>query len=79
MHPERADGADSIQLGMLMFVVANIVGSTIQITTLPLPVLSTLQAVRASPELASIYPASLISSRIVRPRFQHHLRNFDPG
>ncbi|RYN34769.1 hypothetical protein AA0113_g9427 [Alternaria arborescens] len=32
------------QLGMLMFVVANIVGSTIQITTLPLPVLSTLQA-----------------------------------
>ena len=33
------------QLGMLMFVVSNIVGSTIQITTLPLPVLSTLQAV----------------------------------
>ncbi|EUC34793.1 hypothetical protein COCCADRAFT_35614 [Bipolaris zeicola 26-R-13] len=32
------------QLGMLMFLVANIVGSTIQITTLPLPVLSTLQA-----------------------------------
>ncbi|KAL2842242.1 hypothetical protein BJY01DRAFT_5467 [Aspergillus pseudoustus] len=32
------------QLGMLMFVLANIVGSTIQITTLPLPVLSTLQA-----------------------------------
>ncbi|KAH8730506.1 magnesium transporter NIPA-domain-containing protein [Phaeosphaeriaceae sp. PMI808] len=32
------------QLGMFMFVVANIVGSTIQITTLPLPVLSTLQA-----------------------------------
>ncbi|GLB03390.1 hypothetical protein AtubIFM57258_007968 [Aspergillus tubingensis] len=32
------------QLGMLMFVIANIVGSTIQITTLPLPVLSTLQA-----------------------------------
>ena len=29
---------------MLMFVVANVVGSTIQITTLPLPVLSTLQA-----------------------------------
>jgi hypothetical protein len=29
---------------MLMFLVANIVGSTIQITTLPLPVLSTLQA-----------------------------------
>lgn len=36
------------QLGMLMFVVANIVGSTIQITTLPLPVLSTLQAVGRS-------------------------------
>ena len=32
------------QLGMLMFIVANVVGSTIQITTLPLPVLSTLQA-----------------------------------
>jgi hypothetical protein len=33
------------QLGMGMFVISNIVGSTIQITTLPLPVLSTLQAV----------------------------------
>jgi hypothetical protein len=33
-----------MKLGMLMFVVANVVGSTIQITTLPLPVLSTLQA-----------------------------------
>ncbi|KAF2131157.1 hypothetical protein P153DRAFT_365753 [Dothidotthia symphoricarpi CBS 119687] len=32
------------QLGMSMFIVANLVGSTIQITTLPLPVLSTLQA-----------------------------------
>jgi drug/metabolite transporter (DMT)-like permease len=32
------------QLGMFMFLLANIVGSTIQITTLPLPVLSTLQA-----------------------------------
>ncbi|KAF2135369.1 uncharacterized protein K452DRAFT_260785 [Aplosporella prunicola CBS 121167] len=32
------------QLGMFMFIVANLVGSTIQITTLPLPVLSTLQA-----------------------------------
>lgn len=32
------------QLGMLMFIVSNIAGSTIQITTLPLPVLSTLQA-----------------------------------
>lgn len=33
------------KLGMLMFIVSNIAGSTIQITTLPLPVLSTLQAV----------------------------------
>ncbi|QDS69959.1 hypothetical protein FKW77_002735 [Venturia effusa] len=32
------------QLGMLAFLIANIVGSSIQITTLPLPVLSTLQA-----------------------------------
>ncbi|CDM27250.1 hypothetical protein DTO013E5_4520 [Penicillium roqueforti] len=32
------------QIGMGMFVISNIVGSTIQITTLPLPVLSTLQA-----------------------------------
>ncbi|KAL9084926.1 MAG: hypothetical protein Q9159_004970 [Coniocarpon cinnabarinum] len=32
------------QIGMFMFVLSNLVGSTIQITTLPLPVLSTLQA-----------------------------------
>ncbi|KOS19945.1 NIPA-like protein 3 [Escovopsis weberi] len=32
------------QLGMAMFVVANLLGSTVQISTLPLPVLSTLQA-----------------------------------
>lgn len=32
------------QAGMLMFVTSNLIGSTIQITTLPLPVLSTLQA-----------------------------------
>jgi len=32
------------QVGMLLFLIANIVGSTIQITTLPLPLLSTLQA-----------------------------------
>lgn len=32
------------QVGMLLFLVANIVGSSIQITTLPLPLLSTLQA-----------------------------------
>ncbi|KAK3671512.1 hypothetical protein LTR78_008611 [Recurvomyces mirabilis] len=32
------------QVGMLIFLLANIVGSSIQITTLPLPLLSTLQA-----------------------------------
>lgn len=32
------------QIGMGMFLIANILGSTVQITTLPLPVLSTLQA-----------------------------------
>ncbi|KZF20828.1 hypothetical protein L228DRAFT_249643 [Xylona heveae TC161] len=32
------------QLGMLMFIISNLLGSSIQITTLPLPVLSTLQA-----------------------------------
>ncbi|KAI1140877.1 hypothetical protein F5Y05DRAFT_410726 [Hypoxylon sp. FL0543] len=32
------------QVGMGMFVISNIFGSTIQISTLPLPVLSTLQA-----------------------------------
>ncbi|KAK3074681.1 hypothetical protein LTR53_002688 [Teratosphaeriaceae sp. CCFEE 6253] len=32
------------QIGMLLFLMANVVGSTIQITTLPLPLLSTLQA-----------------------------------
>jgi multidrug transporter EmrE-like cation transporter len=32
------------QLGMAMFIVANLLGSTVQISTLPLPVLSTLQA-----------------------------------
>ncbi|ELR04787.1 hypothetical protein GMDG_07014 [Pseudogymnoascus destructans 20631-21] len=32
------------QLGMGMFIISNLLGSTIQITTLPLPVLSTLQA-----------------------------------
>ncbi|EXJ83768.1 hypothetical protein A1O1_07395 [Capronia coronata CBS 617.96] len=32
------------RLGMFMFLISNVVGSTIQITTLPLPVLSTLQA-----------------------------------
>ncbi|KAH8729708.1 hypothetical protein BGZ61DRAFT_346740 [Ilyonectria robusta] len=32
------------QIGMGMFIVANLLGSTVQISTLPLPVLSTLQA-----------------------------------
>ncbi|KAF7553027.1 hypothetical protein G7046_g7216 [Stylonectria norvegica] len=32
------------QVGMGMFIVANLLGSTVQISTLPLPVLSTLQA-----------------------------------
>ncbi|KFH46498.1 hypothetical protein ACRE_025850 [Hapsidospora chrysogenum ATCC 11550] len=32
------------QVGMAMFLVANILGSSVQISTLPLPVLSTLQA-----------------------------------
>ncbi len=32
------------QIGMFLFLIANIIGSSIQITTLPLPLLSTLQA-----------------------------------
>ncbi|KAL1882065.1 hypothetical protein VTK73DRAFT_2474 [Phialemonium thermophilum] len=32
------------QLGMGMFIIANVLGSSVQISTLPLPVLSTLQA-----------------------------------
>ena len=43
------------QLGMLMFVVANVLGSTIQITTLPLPVLSTLQAVQVPGTSAELH------------------------
>ena len=39
-----------------MFIVANLAGSTIQITTLPLPVLSTLQAVRLSP--SQLWPSA---------------------
>jgi hypothetical protein len=42
------------QVGMGMFVVSNIVGSTIQITTLPLPVLSTLQAVSSPPHVVDL-------------------------
>jgi hypothetical protein len=44
LNVQREHFANFMKLGMLMFVVANVVGSTIQITTLPLPVLSTLQA-----------------------------------
>ena len=36
------------KIGMFMFIVSNLAGSSIQITTLPLPVLSTLQAVCAT-------------------------------
>ena len=45
--PSHGSSANDIviKLGMLMFIVSNLVGSSIQITTLPLPVLSTLQAV----------------------------------
>ena len=43
---DRPAHALLLQLGMLMYIVSNVLGSTIQITTLPLPVLSTLQAVR---------------------------------
>ena len=35
----------TVKIGMFIFILSNIFGSTIQITTLPLPVLSTLQAV----------------------------------
>jgi hypothetical protein len=38
-----------------MFVISNIVGSTIQITTLPLPVLSTLQAVSCPPTRGGLH------------------------
>lgn len=52
----RESCADSnLQLGMLMFVVANLLGSSIQITTLPLPVLSTLQAVCIPPSFWESY------------------------
>lgn len=63
---------------MLMFVVSNIIGSTIQITTLPLPVLSTLQAVSIT--MIPIPPFSLLTHCriIVRPRLQYHFRYRDP-
>lgn len=64
---------------MLMFVVSNIVGSTIQITTLPLPVLSTLQAVSITANPLSLLDSLLILSHvIVRSRFQYHFRYRDP-
>ncbi|KAF2763817.1 hypothetical protein EJ03DRAFT_332420 [Teratosphaeria nubilosa] len=52
LEDEKADHEPKIpawrrrrwQVGMLMFLLANIIGSSIQITTLPLPLLSTLQA-----------------------------------
>jgi hypothetical protein len=61
---------------MLMFVISNIVGSTIQITTLPLPVLSTLQAVWLSFEDSGYYVAKRC---IVGSRLQHRLCDFDAG
>ena len=54
-----------------MFIVANLVGSTIQITTLPLPVLSTLQAVRLIFPQDSCLPTD---SSAVRSSLQLHLR-----
>lgn len=53
-----------------MFIVANLVGSTIQITTLPLPVLSTLQAVCRSQSLCISAKLTLA----VRPRLQLNMR-----
>jgi hypothetical protein len=61
-----------------MFVVSNIVGSTIQITTLPLPVLSTLQAVSLLFSSAA-GGRDLLSQTIVRTGFQHDLRHISPG
>ena len=57
---------------MLMFVVSNLVGSTIQITTLPLPVLSTLQAVSLR--------SNLLAAHLTRAgwtRLQFSMRHFD--
>ena len=34
-----------MQIGMTLFIISNILGSTVQITTLPLIILSPLQAV----------------------------------
>lgn len=65
VHVERI-ATDGYQLGMFLFVVSNIVGSTIQITTLPLPVLSTLQAVCAILKLMPVNPmlTDLVGSRV---------------
>ena len=62
-----------------MFVISNIVGSTIQITTLPLPVLSTLQAVRMSytpTPWATLMP---LTCCLVRSRLQYYLRYLSLG
>lgn len=60
-----ADLEGIIQLGMLMFIVSNIVGSSIQITTLPLPVLSTLQAVQVTCPSAIFNRTDLTQSGLV--------------
>ena len=68
--------ADSCnKLGMLMFITSNIAGSTIQITTLPLPVLSTLQAVRSG-NFSSLRVATYDST--VWPGIQLYLCYPDP-
>ena len=56
---------------MLMFLVSNLVGSTVQLTTLPLPVLSTLQAVGHS-HTVLIY--TIAESIPGRPRLQLNMR-----
>ena len=55
----------TLKLGMLMFIVSNIAGSTIQITTLPLPVLSTLQAVWLMRSLQSTILLTMAQSGLV--------------
>lgn len=60
-----------------MFIVSNILGSTIQITTLPLPVLSTLQAVGG--RFSGRNQAGCWEIKIVRTCIQHVMRHFDSG
>lgn len=63
---------------MFMFIISNVVGSTIQITTLPLPVLSTLQAVSLIfVYLLSELPA-LANEQSVWSSLQYPFRNLDP-